>query len=62
MGFDKDSTLPIIDPHKRTTKVNFSIVIGVIVFLIASAGVVIWYSNNPHTAAPKEEQTKAPAR
>lgn len=61
MSFDKDSTLPLVNPHKRTTKVNFSIVIGVVIFLGVTAGVVIWYSNNPPTSAPKEEQTKSKA-
>jgi hypothetical protein len=33
MGFDKNDPKPIINPAKKTTKVNFSIVIGVFVFL-----------------------------
>lgn len=54
MGFDKDSTLPLVDPHKRTTKVNFSIVIAVVVFLFIAAGTVWWLSENSPSSAPSQ--------
>ncbi|HYD83365.1 MAG TPA: hypothetical protein VEA63_04920 [Opitutus sp.] len=41
MGFDKDDTRPVVDVEKRTTKVNISMVIGVIVFFIVT-GIVVW--------------------
>lgn len=45
MSIEKESTgLPEINPHKRTTKVNFTIVIGVAVFFAAMAGVVWWFA------------------
>ena len=49
MSIEKESTgLPEVNVHKRTTKVNLSIVIGVMVFFAAMAGVVWWFwSNNP---------------
>lgn len=56
MGFDKDSNLPLVQPQKQTTKVNFSIVIGVLIFLALSAGVIVWLSNNPHEAVPAQEK------
>ncbi len=56
MGFDKDSNLPLVNPQKRTTKVNFGIVVGIVIFLLGTAGVVIWYSNNPPHTAPKEQR------
>lgn len=46
MGFDKDSTLPLVNPHKKTTKVNLVMVLAVVVFLLCSAGVVIWLSHS----------------
>ena len=56
MGFDKDSNLPLVDPQKRTTKVNFSVVIGVVVFLLFTVSVVIWYSKNQPTSPPANLQ------
>ncbi len=45
MSIDKESTgLPEVNTHKRTTKVNLSIVIGVAIFFAAMAGVVWWLS------------------
>lgn len=41
MGFDKDDTRPVVDVEKRTTKVNISMAIGVIVFFIVT-GIVVW--------------------
>ncbi len=41
MGFDKDDTRPVMDVQKRTTKVNISMVIGVLLFFIV-AGIVVW--------------------
>jgi hypothetical protein len=47
MSIEKESSgLPEVNVHRRTTKVNLSIVIGVAVFLIAMAGVVWWMSQN----------------
>ena len=49
MSIEKESTgFPEVNVHKRTTKVNFGIVIGVAVFFAAMAGVVWWFwSRNP---------------
>ena len=42
MGFDQNDPRPIMQPKKRTTKVNLFVAIGVIVFLtISVAG--MWY-------------------
>ena len=47
MSIEKESSgLPEMNVHKRTTKVNFSIVIGVAVFLGAMAIVIWWFSAN----------------
>ncbi len=41
MGFDQDQPGPVVNVHKRTTKVNIWLVVGVLVFL-AAGGVLIW--------------------
>lgn len=41
MGFDKDDTSPVVDVEKRTTKVNISIIIAVLLFFVV-AGIVVW--------------------
>src|SRR5688572_28266049 len=40
MGFDKDDTQPVVNTSKRTTKVNISMAIGILVFF-AVAGLVL---------------------
>lgn len=52
MGFDQNSDLPILQPKKRTTKVNFGIVIGVLLFFLVAGSVLLWFSRHPHEAAP----------
>jgi hypothetical protein len=49
MSFDKDHQSPdkIVDTHKRTTKVNFGVALGVLLFLILTATVVWKVSRNP---------------
>lgn len=41
MGFDKDDTQPVVNTTKRTTKVNISMAISIIVFF-ALTGLVVW--------------------
>lgn len=48
MSIDKESTgLPEVDVHKRTTKVNLSIIVGVVIFLAVMSGVAVmlWLAN-----------------
>ena len=49
MSIEKESSgLPEVNVHKRTTKVNFGIVIGVAIFFAAMSGVIWWlWSRNP---------------
>jgi hypothetical protein len=43
MGFDKNDSRPIINPAKRTTQVNFSIAIAVLIFFaICGAAMVLF--------------------
>ena len=45
MGFDQNDQRPIINVHKKTTKVNLWMVAGVLAFLVAG-GIAVWaYSN-----------------
>jgi len=42
MAFDKNDSNPLIQPQKRTTKVNFSIAAAVGVFILIGIGLMIW--------------------
>jgi hypothetical protein len=44
----------VLDPGKRTTKVNLGVVIAVVTFFVLMAWLVIHYAKNPDQ--PKEEQ------
>lgn len=46
MSFDQNSDLPIVNLHKRTTKVNLSMIIAVIAFFIITAAVIFWISRH----------------
>jgi hypothetical protein len=44
MSIDKESSgLPEVNIHRRTTKVNFSIVIGIALFFAFTFGMVWWF-------------------
>lgn len=49
MSFDKNNESPeqIVDPGKRTTKVNIAVAIGVVIFLIAMALFVTKVAKDP---------------
>ena len=42
MGFDQNDSRPVIQPSKKTTKVNFAMVGAILVFLLLGAGAIIW--------------------
>jgi hypothetical protein len=47
MSIEKESSgIPEVNVSKRTTKVNLGIIVGVLVFLAISVGVVLWLSAN----------------
>jgi hypothetical protein len=47
MSIDKESSgMPEVDLGRRTTKVNFGTIIGVAVFLVVAAAVIIWYASH----------------
>lgn len=43
MGFDQNQPGPIVNVHKRTTKVNLWIVFAVLLFLIGGGGLIWWF-------------------
>jgi hypothetical protein len=44
MSIEKESSgLPEVNVHKRTTKVNLSIVGGLVIFFVAMFSVVAWF-------------------
>jgi hypothetical protein len=49
MGFDQNDPRPVVNVHKRTTKVNIWMVIGVLVFLAVGA-VAVWIYTQRHGA------------
>lgn len=43
MSIEKNSSgLPEVNIHKRTTKVNLSVIGGVLLFFVITAAVVVW--------------------
>ncbi len=42
MGFDKNDARPIVEPAKRTTKVNISIAVAVVVFFAIGFAAILW--------------------
>jgi len=47
MSIDRNSSgFPEVDPRRRTTKVNFSIVVGIAVFFGAMFAVAWWFATS----------------
>lgn len=43
MSIEKDSSgLPDVNVHKRTTKVNLSVIAAVLLFFVITVSVVVW--------------------
>jgi hypothetical protein len=40
MGFDKNDPRPIVQPAKKTTKVNISLMVGVLIFFIIGVAAI----------------------
>lgn len=60
MGFDENSNRPLMNPKRRTTKVNFAIVVAVLAFFMVSAFMLIRYSRSPEKTVPKAERQATP--
>jgi hypothetical protein len=42
MGFDNSNSGPLVQPAKKTTKVNISLVVGVLVFFLIGGAAIAW--------------------
>lgn len=51
MSFDKDSSEPVMNVHRRTTQVNLSMTAGVLLFLIVCGVLIWWYARDPGETA-----------
>lgn len=54
MSFDKNPSSPdqIVDPKKKTTKVNIGLAIGVLLFFVIGAFAFAWVINRPPQEPP----------
>jgi flagellar basal body-associated protein FliL len=46
MGFDKNDSRPVVQPAKRTTKVNISMIAAVLVFFAIAAVGIVWFHHH----------------
>ena len=61
MGFEPQTAdKPLVDVHKRTTKVNFSLAIGVLLFLLVGISVVVWAVKKESRGEPVKTQVESP--
>lgn len=52
MGFDKESNAPIVQTHKKTTKVNIVIVASVLLFFALMGSYVIYKKTTTEPGEP----------
>jgi hypothetical protein len=54
MSFDKDNTspTPMVNVHKRTTKVNLGVVIGVVFFFLLAGATILRVMRDPPQTPP----------
>jgi len=63
MGFEPQTAgKPLVDVHKRTTKVNFGVAIGVVLFLLVGIGVVVWAVRKESRGEPVKPAAESPAK
>lgn len=61
MGFEPQTAgQPIVDVHKRTTKVNLSMAVGVVIFLMIGICVVVWAAKRQARGLPVETPVESP--
>lgn len=50
MSIQKESDgMPEVNPRRRTTKVNFGIILSVLIFFAVTIGVAVWVANSPES-------------
>lgn len=61
MGFEPQTAdKPLVNVHKRTTKVNIIMAIGVAVFLLIGVCFVLWAAKRTSRGEPVMEQVESP--
>ena len=56
MAFEpQTASKPLVDVHKRTTKVNIGVVIGVVLFLVVGIAVAIWATRKEARGEPVKQ-------
>ena len=56
MGFDKDQPGPIVQPARKTTQVNFWMVIAIVIFFVAGGVAIGWFHRHPREVSTKVSQ------
>jgi hypothetical protein len=46
MGFDHHDPGPLIQTEKKTTKVNISLIAGVLIFFVIGIAAIMWLKSN----------------
>jgi hypothetical protein len=60
MGFEPQTAgQPLVNPRKRTTKVNFAVAAGVLLFLVIGIGYTAWVSHHKSTPEPPRPASDA---
>ena len=60
MGFEPQTAgQPLVNVHKRTTKVNFAIVISVVVFIAVGIFAAVWAAHHAKHGDPTSESPGA---
>jgi hypothetical protein len=48
MGFDTNDPKPIVQPAKKTTKVNISMAVAVVIFFVLGGAAIAWMKFSHH--------------
>jgi hypothetical protein len=63
MSIEKEgSGLPEFNVHRRTTKVNLSVIVAVLLFFVIAIGVAMWVYREPGSVVPPSPNTNNEVR
>ena len=61
MGFEpQTSGQPLVNVHKRTTKVNITMAIGILIFFLIGIAFVLWASKREEQGEPVKTPVESP--
>jgi hypothetical protein len=61
MGFEpQTANQPLVNVHKKTTKVNFAVAIGVAVFFAVGIALMVWAFQRDQSDVPEALPAQAP--